>query len=231
MFIELDRLKRGEPDRSPPLSFPSEYPIVASKPSDISQLLQGLDDIMGKINRIDFEGIAVRIKNNLDRIEQTIADVDVKRFVRNIETSLDSVRRLLADEKWQSILAGTEQATISLNNILDRGNSAAAAAEKVFGHAEGILADKEQTIRSTFDQLRSAIENANILMEKGSSLVAGTDDTVSHLKRNLVVTMQNLAHASESLNRLIELLLDQPSQLLLGDAPVPRKIELDRGKD
>ncbi|RPJ01146.1 MAG: MCE family protein [Deltaproteobacteria bacterium] len=230
MFIELDRLKKGEPDRSPPLSFPSEYPIVASKPSDISQLLQGIDDVLGKINRVDFEGIAQRLKNNLDRIEQTIADADVKGLVRSVEASLGSVRRILADDRWQSILAGAEQATISLNSILEKGNSAAAAAEKVFANAEGILADKQQTIRSTFDQLSSAIENANNLMEKGSSLVAGADDTVSHLKKNLVVTVQNLAHASESLNRLIELLMDQPSQLLLGDAPLPRKIELDTGK-
>jgi len=231
MFIELDRLKKGEPDRSPPLSFPSEYPIVASKPSDISQFLQGVDDILAKINGIDFQGIALRIKNSLERIEQTATDIDLKEFIRKAETSLDSMNRILADNKWQSILAGAEQATISLNSVLQKGSSAAASAEKMFVNAEGIITEKQQTIRTTLDQLRSAIENANILMEKGSSLVAGTDDTVSHLKKNLVVTVQNLAQASANLNTLIELLMDQPSQLFLGDAPVPRKIELEKGRN
>jgi len=231
MFIELDRLKKGEPDRSPPLSFPSEYPIVASKPSDISQFIQGVDDILNKINGLDFEGIALRIKNNLDKIEQTIGDIDVKGLVQRVEANLDSLNRILADKKWQSILAGAERATVSLNGLLDKGNSAATAAEHVFVSADGLLADNQQTIRSTLDQLRSAMENANSLMQKGSSLVSGADDTVAHVKRNLIVTMQNLAQASETLNRLIELLLDQPSQLLLGDPPVPRKIELEKGKD
>ena len=39
MFVELDRKKEGEPDRSPRITFPSEYPIVASKPSEFSKLL------------------------------------------------------------------------------------------------------------------------------------------------------------------------------------------------
>jgi phospholipid/cholesterol/gamma-HCH transport system substrate-binding protein len=230
MFIELDQRKTGEPDRSPPLSFPSEYPIVASKPSDISQLLQGIDDVLHKINRVDFEGIASKIKGNLDRIDQTIADANVKALSRSVETGLAAIQRLLADERWQRILTSAEQATGSLNTLLERGNHAAAAAEKVFTDVDGILADKQRTIRSTLDEFSRAVENANAMMEKGASLISSTDETISYLKRNLMITSQNLAHASEGLNRLIDLLLDQPSQLLLGDPPVPRKIDSDSGK-
>ena len=43
MFVELDQKRAGEADQSPPLSFPSEYPIIASKPSDISGLLGGFE--------------------------------------------------------------------------------------------------------------------------------------------------------------------------------------------
>ncbi len=46
MFVELDRKKEGEPDRSPSLSFPAKHPVVASKPSGISELLTGLDDAL-----------------------------------------------------------------------------------------------------------------------------------------------------------------------------------------
>ena len=42
MFIELDRRKADEKDRSPKLIFPAEYPIVPSKPSDISELIRGV---------------------------------------------------------------------------------------------------------------------------------------------------------------------------------------------
>lgn len=227
MFIELDRRKREEPDRSPPLSFPSEYPIVASKPSDISQLLQGIDDVIGKVNRIDFDGIALKLKQNLDRIEQTVSDANIKGISGSVEASLEALRRILEDERWKALPAVLERASVSLNTLLVKANDAATAAEKVFTNAEGILVDRQESIRATLDGFKKAVENANTLLEKGSSLVAGTDETVYDLKRDLLFTMQNMARASESLNRLIELLIDQPSQLLLGDAPLPRKIGLD----
>ena len=226
MFIELDRRKAGEPDRSPPLSFPSEYPIVASKPSDISQFLQGIDDVLGKINRVDFEGIEQKIKNNLDRIEQTIAGVDVKGLSSSVQANLDGLRRILEDDKWRSILASIDRASISLTALLDRGSGAVGAAEKAFSNLEGILTEKRETIRKVFDDFGKAVQNANLLLEKSQSVIDGTEDTVGDLKKDLLVTVKNLAHASENLNRLMEVLLDQPSQLLLGDAPVDRKIEL-----
>ena len=39
MFVELDRKKSDDPDLSPSLSFPSEYPIVPSKPSEITKIM------------------------------------------------------------------------------------------------------------------------------------------------------------------------------------------------
>ena len=74
-------------------------------------------------------------------------------------------------------------------------------------------------------ELQQRLNNANILLQKGSSLVAGADDSLSHLKRYLITTSQNLERASENLNRLIELISDHPSQLFFGDPPVPRKLE------
>ena len=42
MVIELDRKKKGDPNFSPPLNFPSKYPIVASKPSNIHKMFDFL---------------------------------------------------------------------------------------------------------------------------------------------------------------------------------------------
>lgn len=227
VFIELDRRKVGEPDRSPPLSFPSEYPIVGSKPSDIRQLFQGIDEVLGKINRIDFEGVATGIRDSLGRIEQTVAGIDTKALSRSAEASLEGLRRIVEDERWRTILASLDRASATLTVLLDRGSGTVGAAEKVFSAVEGIVAEKRGTIRSAFDDFGKAVQNANALLEKSQSVVDGTDDTLADVRKDLLYTVQNLARASENLNRLVEALLDQPSRLLLGDAPAPRKIDLD----
>ena len=55
MFVELDRKKEGELDQSPKLDFPSEYPIISSKPSTISELMHGIDDVLNQIRQLSIK--------------------------------------------------------------------------------------------------------------------------------------------------------------------------------
>ena len=41
----------------------------------------------------------------------------------------------------------------------------------------------------------------------------------------MLIVAQNLEIASENLNQIMELLADQPSQLIFGEPPAPRKVE------
>ena len=195
MFIELDRKKEGEPDRSPSLSFPSEYPIVASKPSDISELLRGFDEVLRQIKALDLKGISDGIKLALENVNQKIVDADMKGV----------------SEKLNALLTETGR-TIS-------------RAGKAVNRVEKLVADNEEGILAAIKDFSEAMENANDFFAKGASLISETDDSISHLKRHLLVVGQNLARASASLSRLIDLVSDHPSQLLLGEPPAPRKIE------
>lgn len=218
MFVELDQKKDGELDRSPVPSFPSEYPIVASKPSDIKELLRGLDDFLNQIKSLDVKTISGKIKLTLDNINQKIADAHVKDISISIGRSLERMNQILGDERWEKIMASVEEAGQSLNGVMDK-------ADRSLTRVEGIIAEKENEIKAAIEGFRQAMENANIVLERGSSLVSGTDDAISYLRPHMVVIAQNLEKASENLDRLTELLAEQPSQLIFGEPPVPRKVE------
>jgi phospholipid/cholesterol/gamma-HCH transport system substrate-binding protein len=215
VFVELDQKLKDEPDRSPPLSFPSEYPIVASKPSELGEILRGIDDILNKIKALDLEGISAKIKSNLDTIETTVQEANVKGLSRKAEISLDQLNRILNGPQWDKMLASTQEAIQAANEFFVKGNATLTHAENAFAQARGIIADNEQTIRET-------LENVNKVIEKTASLATGTDEAFSHLRQNLLVSAQNLERASENLNRFLEVLADQPSQLILGE-PRPRR--------
>jgi len=211
MFVELDRKKEGEADRSPALSFPSEHPIVASKPSEISELLQGIDDVLNQFKSLDLEGISDRIKIAVDKISQSVDDANIKGIAADIEASLESLERILAYERWDRIMTSMEGAGQSLSAMMDK--------------AEGLVSEKEEEIKKAIENFSKAMEKANILMEKGASLMSGADESQARLRRHLVVIGQNLEQASESLKELIDLLSDQPSQLILGDPPPRRNVK------
>ena len=218
VFIELDQKKRDEPDRSPPLSFPSEYPIVASKPSELGQILSGIDEILNKIKGLDLEGIATKIKSNLDTVETAVQEANVKGLARKFERSLDQLNQILDGHQWDKILTSTQETIREANGFFVKGNAALAHAENAFAQAREILADKQHAIRE-------ALENINKVIDKSASLTTGADETFSLLRQNLLVSAQNLERASENLNRFLEILAQQPSQLILGDPPPRREMD------
>ena len=128
------------------------------------------------------------------------------------------------------IMVSVEKAGQSLNMIMDKAGSSLDRAENTIGLLEGITIEKQKTIKEAIEDFRQAMENANIFFKKGVSLVDGTDDSISLLNRNLLSIAQTLETASENLNRLIELVADHPSQLIFGEAPIPRKVEQNSGE-
>jgi phospholipid/cholesterol/gamma-HCH transport system substrate-binding protein len=147
VFVELDQKAKDEPDRSPPLSFPSEYPIVASKPSELGQILRGIDDILNKIKALDLEGISAKIKSNLDTIETTIQEANVKGVSRKLEGSLDQLHRILDAQQWDKILASTQETIQAANEFFVKGNTTLTHVENALAQARGIIADNEEAIR------------------------------------------------------------------------------------
>ena len=229
MFVELDRVKEGESYRTPPVRI-SEHQIVPSKPSDIKELLSGIDDVLKQIKSVDLEGISDKLVGTLDTIGQKVSDANVKGISDDIELSLDRANRILDDKRWGKIMASVEDAGKSLNTVMKKTDRSLSRVEKTLARVEGIVTDKEIAIKTAIEDFRMAMENANIFLEKGTSLVSGTDDSFSHLKQHLLVVAQNMEMASENLNRLSELLADQPSQLLFGEPLTPRSVESETYK-
>jgi phospholipid/cholesterol/gamma-HCH transport system substrate-binding protein len=215
VFIELDQKKKEEFDRSPPLTFPSEYPIVASKPSDLGEILKGIDDILNKIKALDLEGITAKVKSNLDTIETTVQEANVKGLSKKAERSLDQLNQILDGHQWDKILTSTLATAQAANDFFQKGNATLTHVETALSQARGVIADNEQAIRE-------ALRNINKVIERTASLAEGADETFSAMRKNLSVSAQNLERASENLNRFLEILAEQPSQLVFGE-PLPRR--------
>jgi phospholipid/cholesterol/gamma-HCH transport system substrate-binding protein len=225
MFVELDRKEEGAPDRSPKLNFPSEYPIVASKPSELGELLGSLDEVLKRIKSLDLAAISEKITLTLDNINQKVSEANVKGISNSIEASLERIDHILDNQRWDTIIASLEEAALSFNSLIDDADRSLSKLENTLSRLEGIVSEKEKTIRTAIDDFKLAMNNANIFLEKATSLIRGTDGSISQLMHHLLIVAQNMEKASENLNHLMELLADQPSQLIFGQPPVPRNIE------
>jgi phospholipid/cholesterol/gamma-HCH transport system substrate-binding protein len=105
MFVELDLIKPGDPDFTPKIDFPSEYPIIASRPSEMQRLVAGANEVVAKFNQIDAKGIS----------DQLI-------------TTTKALEELIKGKQMTSILARTDAAAANLDRLTAR-------ADKILGEA------------------------------------------------------------------------------------------------
>ncbi len=122
-FIELDRQKGEEMGIYPKLKFPTEYQVLASRPSNISELFRGIDDIVQKLNTLDIVGISDRLKATLDHLSQTLNDIDPKGISNDIKTSLANINEDFDPARWGKLTTGLEKNVNALEKTINSTNN------------------------------------------------------------------------------------------------------------
>jgi phospholipid/cholesterol/gamma-HCH transport system substrate-binding protein len=163
VFIELDQKKPDAPDLSPRIEFATEYPVIPSRPSDITQFLSTLEHILAGVKSIDFKGISDQIR-----------------------TTVTSINKILTGENVGRITTNIEQITAKLDTIA--GNIQRLTAENgsvtgVLGEAKGFLSDGRAFINTAQDELRSAGSLINGLDASSRSLAVDLKAVSDNLRR------------------------------------------------
>jgi phospholipid/cholesterol/gamma-HCH transport system substrate-binding protein len=225
MFIELDLKAKEEPDKSPPLSFKPEYPVLASKPSNISEILEGIDDFLNQIRAIDLEGISGRIKDTLDNFNKLMADANIKRLSGKLEKSFDDINVITDRGRWNRIILSIETAMKTLESVTGKADISADRLDNTLKSLEKISTENEKNITQAINDFKTAMTKVNMLLDTGNSVVTGVDDTVYQLGHDLNEIARNIEQATENLNRIIDIVGDQPSQLIFGEPPAKKDAE------
>jgi phospholipid/cholesterol/gamma-HCH transport system substrate-binding protein len=214
VFVELDRKEPGKPDLSPKITFASEYPIISSQPSDIKQLLTGIDNVIQSLNKVDTQGISDQIKSTLKVLESVVASLNnvigsVEKAVGagNLEEAIAEVRNTLV--KVQSFVSDAQK-DLHAMNLAKSGTN-----------IENATARLDQMMRS--GEIEAVLAEVKDAAMKMNQLVEGLDKRSLAITNNIKATSENLKRASESLEMLTERVYASPSDLLFGEPPPRRR--------
>jgi phospholipid/cholesterol/gamma-HCH transport system substrate-binding protein len=200
VFIELDRKRPEDPDRSPHINFAAEYPIIPSRPSELRQILTGVDDVIQSIKKIDFEGLSNRFKA--------------------VGTATEN---LLSGRKMTNIMTNLEATSTSMNRAV--GGIDAIIAD---GKVDAVLVEARKTLLETNKMISGLREEVRSLKlaetsEKAGRLVDGIDRRSMEITAELRSTSENLRQSSESLQSLLDRLNKTPSDLFFSKPPADRR--------
>jgi phospholipid/cholesterol/gamma-HCH transport system substrate-binding protein len=207
VFIELDRKGPGEQDLSPKLSFASEYPIIASKPSEIKQILSGVQGVLENLKKIDAKGISEGIVSAVANLNSVITKVD----------------NALAEKRLDEIIVEAKNTLVKVQNLATNieGEIHALNLAKTGAHLESATAKIEKIVNS--GEIEAALKEAKETIGKLNQWVDRLDKRSLTITNDVKVFSENLRRASESLDMLIERVYASPSDLLFGQPPPPRR--------
>jgi phospholipid/cholesterol/gamma-HCH transport system substrate-binding protein len=125
MFVDLDRRKPGEPDLSPKIDFPSEYPIIPSRPSEIQRLVAGINEIVNKFNQINTKGISDQLIATTKAMEEFLQGKQMASILKRMDAAAGNLERLtgradktLADARLDEVLAEARAALKNARTML-----------------------------------------------------------------------------------------------------------------
>ncbi len=195
VFVELDRQKKGEAEQSPKLSFPSEYPVIPSRPSEISKIMGGVGSVVDKFNQIDTQGVFNQFKSTAAQIEiffkgkdmETIL-ANVKALTANLKNSSERIDKMIAAGKLEDIVADTRASLLE--------------ARKALVETKALMVTVQDEVRAL--NLREAM---------GKTQAIATE---------VKATSENLRQASETLESFLGRINERPPDLLFGKPPKKR---------
>jgi phospholipid/cholesterol/gamma-HCH transport system substrate-binding protein len=170
-----------------------DYPVIPSRPSELTSLLASARSIAGQLQQADLQ----RTVEELDRTVRLAGD-------------------LLQSARVQDILVRLDEASTSLDETLASLNRATGTGEleRILTETRSLLADlQEQAQAADIPEIatsaRAALEDFN----RQTALV-GTE---------AYGTLEDLRRSADSLNRLLERLSIRPSDLLYSQPPPARR--------
>jgi len=201
MFVDLDYRRPGSLDLSPKLTFPSEYPVIPSKPSEYARIISGINEIITKLNAIDVKAIS-------DQLQSTVGDIGG--FFRG--------------EQLQSILARLNQASANLQDLTKKANSVIGKVK-----VDGIIKETGAAITETkatviaakgfLDDLKNTVNQMKLpeTMTRTRSVIMEAQAVTENLRRT-----------TEALEKFSERISERPPDLLFGKPSPPRWNEISR---
>jgi phospholipid/cholesterol/gamma-HCH transport system substrate-binding protein len=156
VFVNLEPRKPGEPDKSPKIEFATEYPVIPSKPSDISQIISGIQMAVEQIKKADIEGTVKEFKNAAAAVKDVARSKELQSLLAKADASAGYLRDSLKKINLSIEKGKLDEALVAARE----------AFEQVGSLVEGLGTEVgESKIPQTIKKVRKTVEDAQDLMQ------------------------------------------------------------------
>jgi phospholipid/cholesterol/gamma-HCH transport system substrate-binding protein len=222
MFIELEHLDQKTVIPKPTFSFKPEYPVIPTRPSEISKFFQGIEDVFNMFRAIDTKTISSQVTSLLGKINRTIDDAQLTQLAGELRHTVKDLQRFLNTEQVHRAVASLEETSSNFNRMAVNADDGITQIRSTVAHLDSLIANSGGDMQQMTADLKVAAQEIKRAMESAALLLEGTDGKIDSLQRQASTTLNRIEQTTDTLNRFLDRLANQPSQVIFS-APATDK--------
>ena len=221
MFLELEQ-KDINTEKTPSYSFKTQYPVIATRPSQISKIRQGIEDVFDLFRALDAETISDQLTSALKKVNKTIDDAQLVQLVGDVRTTVKSLQRLVDTKQMDRLLASLEKTSGDFSQMAVNADGGITEMRQTVNRLGQVIDSSGGNIEGVTADLKASATEIKRAMETATALLESTDRQVDTIQRQVLVTLNRIDRATATLNRSLDQLANQPSQVIFS-APAVEK--------
>ncbi len=236
-YLELEAMNPAQyPPPALALVFKEPYVPTATDPT-LADIQRDAATTLGRLARVDYEGISDRIVTALEALEKQVDDLRTSDLSEQTEATLKEAQDLLANEdlkralgRFDTITADLEAASKQVRDLvarpeLDQAVTDFAEAARQLRETTEAMSKKLPEVldqaSATLDVAREAVEGAKLPETAGAvrdtlADVGGAARSLGSMREDLRRALKDIASAGRQVARLARFLEEHPEALLTG---------------
>ncbi len=219
MFVELERDSNRSQFIYPPSQFEPPYPVVPTRPSEISKLFKGIDDVINIFRALDTKEISDQLVQALSTINGAIEKAQLDVMVSDVRKTLDKVQQMVRSEETQQLLASMRQTSDSFNKMALNADGGITDLRQAVSRLETVVGSSSNDIQQVTADLKASAQQIKRAMDTAANLMETTDRKVGTMQSQILVTLTSIERASNTLNLFLDRVAAQPSQIVFSGEP------------
>jgi ABC-type transporter Mla subunit MlaD len=207
-YLEIDTAPDNIAELSPKLTFTPGYPLVASNPSEISQLKAALESMYQKVKDLDLKALAASwtrtaelVNELLGKVKDATEPVDWKETVASLHKASNDLAALLENLRTASAHAGLTEGVEDLSATFRAARQA----------SEALARQMKELPPQTLAGMAKGVDKT---VASGEKLLVGIDRQVGQSAVLLQENLQLMRQLITQMTQLVQTLKDQPNRLV-----------------
>jgi phospholipid/cholesterol/gamma-HCH transport system substrate-binding protein len=160
LYLAINRAPPDLRELTPKITFVPKYPLIPSRPGEMTQIMDALEKVYKKIDSVDFQGLVASWKKTGQEASALLTDKDIQRTIRNLKEISADIKNVVGilgkpgmRQKWQKGFANLADTAAAVRKTSE------ALATQLENLPPGAVGDMTQQIEHTVFQMNQVLTN------------------------------------------------------------------------